>query len=153
MYCSHIEISSSISSLLRSFKKSSISAKTSKIYSIKHRIIALIGEYVLRPILSKCSLHQATRAHRCFGIILAFLGSMYETMWCCRRIQLIIEVLIERIILVLAYRAKSVKEFVSSRICSSLMSRVCRIVVLSGCQYPILSPQFHIYRIYESSDV
>ena len=77
----------------------------------------------------KCSLHQSIRARCCFGAILGFLGAMYEVVFYCRRMRLIDEVLIDRLIFVLAYRTKSVKEFVSSRIRSSLMDRVCGIVV------------------------
>ena len=84
----------------------------------------------------KCSLHQSIRARRCFGVILGFLGAMYEVMLYCRRIRLIVEVLIDRLIFVLAYRTKSGKEFVSSRICSSLMSRVCRFIVFFGRPAP-----------------
>ena len=61
---------------------------------------------------------------------------MYEVMLYCRRIRLIVEVLIDRLIFVLAYRTKWVKEFVLSRICSSLMSRVCRFVVFFGRPAP-----------------
>ena len=60
----------------------------------------------------KCLLHQSIRARRCFGVILGFRGAMYEVMLYCRRIRLIVEVLIDRLIFVLAYRTKSVKEFV-----------------------------------------
>ena len=77
-------------------------------------------------------LHQLTRARRCFGVIVAFLGALAESILYYRRIKLIVEVLIKRFIFMLAYRAKLAKEFVSLRICSSLMNRVCRIVVFSG---------------------
>ena len=77
----------------------------------------------------KCLLHQSIRARRYFGLILGFLGAMYEVMLYCRRIRLIVEVLIDRLIFVLVYRTESLKEFVSSR---SLMSRVCRFVVFFG---------------------
>ena len=46
---------------------------------------------------------------RCFGIILGFLGAMHEVMLYCRRIRLIVEVLIDRLIFVLTYRTKSVQ--------------------------------------------
>ena len=62
--------------------------------------------------LNKCSLHQATRARRCFGVIFGFLSALDETMLYCQKIRLIVKVLIERFIPVLAYRAKSDKEFV-----------------------------------------
>ena len=63
--------------------------------------------------LNKCSLHQETRARRRFSvIILGFLSALDETILYCRRMREIVEVLIERFILVLAYRAKSSKEFV-----------------------------------------
>ena len=101
----------------------------------------------------KCSLHQSIRARRCFGVILGFLGTMHEIMLCCRRKRLIVEILIDRLIFMLAYRTKSVKEFISSRICSSLINRACRFVVSSGVQRLVLSPRCNIYRIYESSDV
>ena len=107
----------------------------SKIYSvlsIKHFIILSSPNITFDQSgmdQDKCSLHQLIQARRCFGVILGFLGAMYEVMLYCRRIRLIVEVLIDRLIFVLAYRTKPVKEFVSSRICSSLMSRVCRFVV------------------------
>ena len=103
--------------------------RSSHIYSIipiKHLIIVLIVEYHLWPILNKCSLHQSSRVRRCFDVILGFLGAMYETMLYCQTIRPIIKVLIERFIVVLAYRAKSDKEVAPSRICSNSMSCIRR---------------------------
>ena len=143
MCCTRAQTSSLMSSFLWPFKTSSISAKTSKIYSIlsiKYFINALIAEYHTFDQSwtdqDKCSLHQSIRARRYFGVIFDFLGTMYEAMLYCWRIRLIVELLVDRLIFVLPYRTKSVKEFVSSQICSSLMSRVCRFVVFFGRPAP-----------------
>ena len=78
----------------------------------------------------KRSLHQSIRAHRCFGVILGFLGC-----YAWSHVVLSKDTTDRRgtnwqtHIRVNVYRTKSAKEFDSSRICSSLMSRICRFVI------------------------